>query len=239
MSDNILIDIHDATLAYPKPYGFNLKKLKTKVIEKGFITTLNNFSLTLKTQMRIGVIGANGAGKTTLLRVLSGIYPISSGKINIFAKNICTIIDGNLGFDPFLSGADNILLKCNLNGIHDRNKINSICEDVLNFTELGDMFEYPIYTYSTGMFFRLAFAFATSYQSDLVIIDELIGAGDYRFASKAKERIHNFLSNTSSLVMSSHSLDQVKEYCTQGILIKEGNVLFYNNIDDCINEYVK
>ena len=239
MSDSILIEVIDASLTYPKPYGFNLKKLKKKSTDKTTINTLKSFSLNIHSGMRIGVIGANGAGKTTLLRVLAGIYPVSNGEVRHNTDSISTIIDGNLGFDPFLSGRDNIILKCNLNGIHDNSLINKICDDVYDFIELGDMFEYPIYTYSTGMFFRLAFAFATSHQSDLVIIDELIGSGDFKFAQKAKERMHNFLRNTSSLIMSSHSMELVTEYCQQGILINDGVITLYKNIEDCVNVYTE
>jgi lipopolysaccharide transport system ATP-binding protein len=235
MSNNLFISAQEATLTYPKPHGITIKGFKRS--EPDFIShSIKSFSLDVYSGSRIGVVGANGAGKTSLLRLLSGIYIPDSGKVEIYSK-INPVIDSGLGFDPFATARSNIVMRCKLDSITEKKEINKIVSDIESFTQLGSKFDQPIYTYSTGMFFRLAFAYATRSSSACAIIDELIGTGDLSFAKKAQERMDNFLKFSSTLIMSSHSTDLLRTYCLSGIYIKSGSVYIYDTIDAAIEQY--
>lgn len=234
MSSGSLIELVDATLDYPKPLGVTLKGAVQRYNEQKF--SIKPLSLSLNDGDRYGLIGRNGAGKTTLLRLMAGIYPPTSGAVrhHCFTK---TIIDGNLGFDQFLSARDNIKLKCRLDGISDKVSISRIVRDVESFVDLGEAFDLPIYTYSVGMFFRVAFAYATTNTPGVLIIDEIIAAGDIAFAEKSSARLNSFLSSSNSLVMSSHSIEMLKKYCNKGLLVEKGRVTQYDDIVECYQVY--
>lgn len=234
MSD-MVIEAKNAVLSYPRPHGVSLK---------GFFHSsstsqrpdLGPFSISILSGSRVGVIGSNGAGKTSFLRVLSGIYPPSSGSVDILSP-ASAVIDSGLGFDPFATAMANIRMRCCLDGLTSSHEIQSVVDDVEEFVDLGSKFYEPIYTYSTGMFFRLAFAYATRETKSIAIIDELIGSGDLSFAKKAEVRLDKFLNESATLIMSSHSMDLIRKYCTSCIYIKSGEVTYFESINEAISVY--
>ena len=197
------------------------------------IHALRNLRLSLKDGDRIGLIGRNGAGKTTLLRVLSGIYEPTSGHIQIDGKT-SSLTDIMLGMDMDASGYDNIILRCIIMGL-SHTEAQALLPEVAAFTELGDYLELPVRAYSQGMLLRLAFAVSTAITPDILLMDEMIGTGDAQFVSKAQARIKKLIGSASILILASHNEKLLKEFCNKGLLLHEGRIIFYGDIDACLD----
>ena len=148
-------------------------------LNENTVTALKNININLKSGDKLGLIGANGAGKTTLLKMLAGIYFPSFGKVERSGL-VSAIFTLGLGIDPNASGLDNIYLSLLLAGI-PRSAIDDLLDDIISFSELGDFIYLPVRTYSDGMKVRLSFAIGTSIVPDILIIDEVLGAGDKNF----------------------------------------------------------
>jgi ABC-type polysaccharide/polyol phosphate transport system ATPase subunit len=199
------------------------------------ITALRGVSLELRDGDRLGIIGRNGSGKTTLLRVLSGIYEPTSGSIAIDGS-VASMTDLTMGMDWDATGEENIVIRGILLGLTRREAVELI-EPVREFTELGDRLQYPIRTYSTGMLLRLAFAISTSIRPDILVMDEMIGAGDARFIEKARRRVQDLIGVSNILAISSHNLAMIREFCTLAILLSEGRIVAQGGVDEVIARY--
>lgn len=202
-----------------------------------YVKALNDINLDIGNGERVGVIGLNGAGKSTLLKLIAGIYPPTSGSVNVVG-HVCPMFEFATGFEMHQTGWDNIRIRALLLGMQPdevEEKINKIAE----FTELGEFLDYPVRTYSSGMFIRLAFAVSTSINPEILLLDEVVGAGDMNFAAKAKSRMLEFMQNGKILVFTSHSMDLIREYCDRVIWVKSGSIVFDGATDDVINEYSK
>lgn len=199
------------------------------------VHALTNLSLQLDPGARLGLVGRNGAGKTTLLRVLSGAYEPSAGHI-LTEGRISSLTDIMLGMDLDASGYDNIVLRGIVMGLNRRQSIELI-PDIEAFTELGDYLALPVRAYSQGMLLRLAFAVSTAVTPDILLMDEMIGAGDARFLQKAQERISNLIDRVSILVVASHNEAILKEFCKTGLFLDEGRIVYSGTIEKCLEMY--
>ena len=213
-------------------------KVKKKIEEHNQITTvhsLRDISLTLRDGDRLGLVGRSGAGKSTLLRVMSGIYEPVLGEIEIDGS-LASITDMSMGMDMEATGYENIVLRgVFLGQTHAaaRAKIPEIAE----WTELGDALARPVRTYSTGMQIRLAFAVSTTIRPDILILDEMIGAGDAHFIEKARARMNDLVSATSILVLASHSEAVLRQFCNRAVLMHEGEVILNGSVEEVLTAY--
>lgn len=183
----------------------------------------------------VGILGHNGSGKTTLLKVLAGIYEPTSGTIEINGQ--ATPYFGiNEGITPEMTGFEAIVVGALVRGLH-RREIPNIIEEVESFAELGEFLNLPIRTYSTGMNARLMFAIATCVPPDILLVDENIGAGDERFQVKVRERVKNYISKAKTFFLASHNPIMMSEWCSKGLLLHEGKVLFWGDISEAIRQY--
>lgn len=196
------------------------------------VHALHDISLALKPGDRIGLIGRNGAGKTTLLRVLSGVYEPTCGLMAQKGR-ISSLTDIMLGMDLDASGYDNIVMRGIVMGLDRRSAITLIPE-IERFTELGEYLQLPVRTYSQGMLLRLAFAVSTSITPDILLMDEMIGAGDASFVKKAQARINGLIDGVSILVLASHNESILQSFCTTGIIMKRGRIEMIAPIDECL-----
>lgn len=199
------------------------------------VDALKNISLDLKHGDRIALIGHNGAGKSTLLKTMAGIYEPTHGTISS-QGSIASLLDINLGVNPESSGRENIFSRGMLLGM-SKKQINETIEEIINFTDLADFIDLPVRTYSSGMAVRLAFAISTSVKPDILLLDEVIGAGDANFMEKARKRILNLIESVGILVFSSHSESDVKSFCTKGIVLNAGKIVFHGDIDSAYEFY--
>jgi len=202
-----------------------------------FVHALNNISLTINHGDRLGILGHNGAGKTTLLRVLSGVYPPTSGTIQIEGK-VNAMTDFSLGMDPNVSGYKNIIFRLVFMGYSYKDAVKAAPE-IIEFSELGEFIHMPTRTYSTGMFLRLAFAISTHFTPDILILDEVIGAGDESFREKALTRLDSLFNDARIVVLSSHDLSAVEKYCTKVIVMEHGQVTYEGLPTEGIEYYRK
>lgn len=199
------------------------------------VNALRQISLTINKGERVALLGHNGSGKTTLLKVIAGLYPISAGTSEV-AGEIRSLFDLSLGFEPEATGRENILFRGLLMGKSPK-EIHGLTPEIIEVTDIGEFIEYPIKTYSAGMLVRLAFAISTAIHGDILLLDEVIGAGDAKFMERAKSRIMELIDRSEILVLASHDLAAVKQLCTRAVVLDHGLLVFDGPVTDGIAEY--
>jgi lipopolysaccharide transport system ATP-binding protein len=199
------------------------------------VEALKNVNLEIRHGERVGLLGLNGAGKSTLLKVMAGIYPPTAGRVER-RGHVCPMFEFATGFEMNQSGWDNIRIRGLLLGMSP-DEIELKLPEIAAFTELGEFLSYPVRTYSTGMFIRLAFAVSTSINPEILLLDEVMGAGDIRFAEKAKRRMFEFMEQGKILVFSSHSFELLNDLCERTIWLDKGQVLADGPTKEVITMY--
>ncbi len=197
---------------------------------------LQDVDLRMHKGERIGILGFNGAGKSTLLRLLARIYTPTSGQLAV-RGTVAPLIEMGAGFNPELSGYDNILLNGAMLGIRPREMRKKV-EGIYEFTGLREFADLPLKYYSSGMYARLAFAIATEVDPEILLIDESLGAGDVLFVDRAKSRINELLEKSNLVVIVSHDLGSLHKMCTRGIWMHEGRVRADGPISESITQYL-
>src|SRR3954451_2907228 len=198
---------------------------------------LRNVNLAICKGERLGILGSNGAGKSTLLRLMARIYPPTSGALSVLGT-VAPLIEMGAGFNPELSGTDNILLNGAMLGF-TRRAMQAKVDGIYEFTGLREFAELPLKYYSSGMYTRLAFAIATEIEPEILLIDESLGAGDAAFLDKARARILNLLDRSNVVVIVSHDLTTLRELCTRAIWMRKGQVAGDGPIDEVIDRYLE
>ena len=228
------ISIKKATLQHLKSllYKDTIKKNSNK---NTLFRALNNVNLNIELGDKIGILGRNGSGKSTLLRVLARIYKPNFGALLVKGA-VSNLFDVTLGLNPDANGYENIMILGVLRGIPKKH-INDLISDVESFTELGSFLNKPVRTYSTGMRMKLAFAVATAKESEIVLIDEVIGAGDTFFMDKATLRLNNMIENSHILVLTSHSNDIIRRFCNKVLVLDHGEVQYFGDMETGIDWY--
>ena len=212
---------------------FNLQSSpKAEVID---IHALKDVSVAIHAGERVGLLGHNGAGKSTFLKTVAGLYPISSGFVNVRGE-IRSLFDLSLGFEPEASGRENILYRGLLLGLTPA-FMRAKESEIVDFAGLGEFIDYPIKTYSAGMQVRLAFAISTAVGGDVLLLDEVIGAGDANFMGKAQARISSLVEAAEIVVLASHDFGALKNLCTRGLVFHQGKIVFDGSVDDAIQAY--
>lgn len=197
------------------------------------VHALRDISLHLGPGDRIGLIGSNGAGKTTLLRVMSGVYEPARGFVRIEGR-VSALTDIMLGMDFDANGYENIVLRGIVLGL-TRKEAATLIPEVAAFSELGQYLDLPVATYSSGMMLRLAFAVSTAVVPDILLMDEMIGAGDAHFVEKAQSRINSMIERVSILAIASHNEEIIRRFCTKAILLEEGRIKHMGGVDECLD----
>jgi ABC-2 type transport system ATP-binding protein/lipopolysaccharide transport system ATP-binding protein len=200
------------------------------------VVALRDISLVLTDGDRLGLIGHNGAGKTTLLRVLAGIYEPLSGRAQI-SGTVASLTDITMGMDVERTGYENIVLRGVFLGLQPR-EMRRMIPDIEAFTELGEFLTLPLRTYSSGMLLRLAFAVTTAVVPEVLIMDELIGAGDAAFVVKATARLNQMISSSRILVIASHDVETIRRLCTKAALMQTGRIVRIGPVEQVISAYL-
>ncbi|MBN8647351.1 MAG: ABC transporter ATP-binding protein [Caulobacterales bacterium] len=191
------------------------------------IRAIDNVSFEVDDGERVGVVGHNGAGKTTLLRAVAGVFEPRAGKVIIDGK-ITALFGAGIGLDPEATGLENIVLMAAYLGMHIKTT-DPIVEDIIDFCDLNDYIELPVKVYSTGMLGRLAFAVATSFKPDVLILDEWLGAGDQAFITKANNRVTNFVNNAKVVLLASHATNIIEQMTSRVLWLDRGKVKFFGD----------
>ena len=183
----------------------------------------------------VGIIGRNGCGKTTLLKSLAGILGADRGQVTVRGKVSCLLSFG-VGFNPLLSGRENIYLNGSILGL-SRRMIDERFDDIIAFSELGDFINAPVRTYSAGMKGRLGFSIAVHIDPDVLLLDEVLSVGDASFRKKAGSILNRYRDENKTVVVASHSMDLIRQQCTRAYWIVDGHVLMEGAPEDVTQAY--
>jgi ABC-type polysaccharide/polyol phosphate transport system ATPase subunit len=194
------------------------------------VTALDSVGFELGPRDRLGLVGPNGAGKTTLLKILSGIYEPTSGTVEINGR-VDALFNINLGFRREATGRRNIELRGLISGWNSQ-EIEVRMDEIIEFSELGDFIDMPFKTYSQGMAARLAFSTATSFEPEILLMDEWIGAGDPSFQEKARTRMQELAEKAGIIVLASHNHALLKKTCNKLLKLERGKVTFFGMAAD-------
>ena len=243
MKDNRIslanIDLHYSANAFRerslKSFLAKSLQLKRHAREQHDIHALKNITIEIGAGERVGLLGHNGAGKSTFLKLLAGLYPPSAG-VRVVKGTVRSIFEIGLGFEPDATGRENILYRGLLLGLPPK-FMRDIESEIVAFADLGEFIDYPVKTYSTGMLVRIAFAISTAVGGDILLLDEIIGAGDANFMVKARRRIQTLVEQSEILVLASHDLDTLAGICQRGVVFHHGEIAFDGPIPDAITRY--
>lgn len=225
----VSIDVQNLGLVYKIPRKFSLsgnsRPLPTggrfeRIGGRPVVTALSDVNFSLRSGDRLGLVGPNGAGKTTLLKVLYGIYEPTTGSIDVNGR-VDALFNISLGFRKEATGRRNIELRGLING-WSMEEIRARTEAIIEFSELGDFIDMPLRTYSQGMAARLAFAVSTTFEPEILLMDEWIGAGDARFKEKASERMKSISERAGIIVLASHNESLIEKVCNKCLRLEHG-----------------
>jgi len=193
---------------------------------------LREVSFTVRHGDSLGIIGPNGAGKSTLLQVLAGIITPSEGDVAVDG-HVSSLLTLGVGFDEELSGTDNIRLAGAFMGL-DHRLVEEKLPGIVDYADLGDFIDASIKTYSSGMRARLGFAIATAVEPDILLLDEVLATGDAAFREKSKERVGELVREAKAIVLVTHDMNWVTEYCNRAMLIEKGHIILQGSPEDVV-----
>ena len=241
MSMPVVIDVRDLTIRFnlSQQKIDNLKEYCIKLIRKELMFqefyALQDVNLQVHKGEAWGVIGVNGSGKSTLLKAISGIIKPYCGQV-IVNGSVAPLIELGAGFDGNMTARENIYLNGCVLG-HTQKYIDEHFDEIVDFAELWDFLDSPIKNYSSGMRARLGFSIATMVHPDILIVDEILSVGDYKFRQKCQERMQQMLSGGTTLLFVSHSIEQIKKLCTHAIWLDHGKVVSKGGVNEICNAY--
>ena len=217
--------------------GGVLRRGSNGAAKRVVVRALDNVSLTINHGDQVGILGHNGAGKSTLLRVLAGIYEPSQGWIRIDGR-VSPLFSTSPGMLLDDTGYENIVT-CGLLLGMTRDEIERKLPEIEAFTELSDYLALPVRTYSSGMLVRLGFAIATAIDPEILLLDEGLGAGDARFATRAANRVKAMIERSSIMVLASHSDDLIRQMCKRAILLDRGQIIADGPTEEVLEIYAR
>jgi len=210
--------------------------LKRNRGEKSF-WALRGLSITVAPGESVGIIGPNGAGKSTLLQVLAGIIMPSEGIVEVNG-HVSTLLHLQAGFDQELSGRENIMLAGALMGI-DHKVMEERQESIVDFADIGAFIDAPLRTYSSGMRAKLGFSIATAVDPDILLLDEVLQTGDEAFREKSHQRIADVLGAAKAVVLVSHDMSWITEFCNRAILLERGSIVADGKPDEVVATHME
>jgi ABC-2 type transport system ATP-binding protein len=211
-------------------------KLVKREIKRDEFWALRNVSFSVDEGEVVGLIGRNGAGKSTLLKIISGIIRPTEGAVTCDG-NIVPMLELGSGFDPDLTGRENIFLNGAILG-YSKGFLQEKFKEILEFSELERFIEVPLRNYSSGMIMRLAFSIATVVNPKILIVDEILAVGDSAFQEKSKERMIKLMSGGTTVLFVSHSIEQIQEMCSRVVWLEGGRVKMVGQAQTVCEEYI-
>lgn len=210
---------------------FKKKNEKTEMIH-----AVKNLSFSMEKGEILGIVGKNGSGKSTLLRAIAGIFVPDSGTIDLH-ENSVSLLSIGVGFSPELSGRENILLSGMLLGFDEATILEKM-DSIIGFSELGKFIDYPVRTYSSGMYSKLAFSITASLETDIILIDEVLSVGDERFKKKSYTKMKELITDKNrTVIIVSHSMETLKAMCNRILWINDGEFMRLGETDSVLKEY--
>ncbi|CAB4336217.1 unannotated protein [freshwater metagenome] len=240
-TNEIAVSVRDLSLTYTTAIDRRpTLKARLKTMGRGgkqtrVINALNQVNLDVEYGHVLGIIGANGAGKSSLMRVMAGIVPPTRGRVEVYGS-VSTLLALGVGFNPSLTGRDNVYLGGLAAGM-SREEIDTHFEEIAEFSELGEAIDAPMRTYSSGMYARLAFSVAATVRPDILIVDEALSTGDAKFKEKSLNRIKELRSDDRALILVSHAMATLLDVCNDVAWIHKGKLVMRGEPNTVINAY--
>jgi len=240
MSD-IVISLKDVSMMFnlsrDKVMGLKeyvVKALRSQLFYDEF-WALKDISFDVQKGEVLGILGLNGSGKSTLLKLVSGVFKPTKGSVMVNGS-ISPLLELGMGFDPEFSAKDNVYMNGAMFG-HSPVYMETLYKDIMDFADLWEFEDVPIKNFSSGMGARLGFAVATQVNPDILIIDEILGVGDYRFMQKSESRIAELLSKGTTVLLVSHAADTIKKLCTRAMILRQGEMVAIGEVEEICEMY--
>ncbi len=239
---SVMIDVDHVTIRFnlANQKIDNLKEYFIKLVKRELMfqefLAVKDVSFQVRRGEAWGLIGTNGSGKSTMLKAISGILKPYQGTITV-RGNIAPLIELGAGFDGNLTARENIFLNGCLLG-HSEKYMQEHFQEIVDFAELWDFLDSPIKNYSSGMRARLGFAIATMVRPDILIVDEVLAVGDYKFRQKCEKRMTEMLNGGTTLLFVSHSIDEVKRLCDHAIWLDKGKAVMQGEAETVCDAYM-
>lgn len=198
---------------------------------------LQGVNFSIKSGETVGIIGKNGSGKSTLLKILTGVISQTSGEKNIKGK-ISALLELGAGFNPEYTGIENIYLNGTIMGF-TKEQMKEKIDDIISFAEIGEFINHPVKSYSSGMFVRLAFAVAINVNPEILIVDEALAVGDYRFQAKCYNKFEELKAMGKTILFVTHDVDAVRRFCTRALWIDSGKLIMDGNVNEVTSKYME
>ncbi|MCL2436419.1 MAG: ABC transporter ATP-binding protein [Clostridiales bacterium] len=211
-----------------------VKTLKRQISYEEF-WALKDVSFAVNKGEVFGVMGLNGAGKSTLLKIIAGVFKPTDGTVSVNGS-LAPLLELGAGFDPEFTARDNVYMNGAMFG-HPPEYMAARYDEIMDFAELRDFEHVAVKNFSSGMMGRLGFAVATSVQPEILIVDEILGVGDYKFQKKCEERIDNMIAKGITVLVVSHNIKTIKEMCSRAILLKKGEIICVGDVDEVCKVY--
>ena len=229
---SLAIEVTEARLSYPlgayargslKSAVLSVFGHKDRTPKAEFVEAIRGLNIRVVAGERVALIGHNGSGKSTLLRALAGIYPLAAGEIKVVGR-IGTLLDIGLGFETESTGRENIYFRGMTLG-YSRKQLRAAEKEIVDFADLGEFIDLPMRTYSSGMYVRLGFAVSTQFSPDILLVDEVFGAGDASFGKRAVDRMLNIVNNAGIFVVATHDMSLVELVCQRVLWLNRGQIV--------------
>ena len=198
---------------------------------------LTDVNLEIMPGESVALIGVNGCGKSTLLKIIAGVMHPTKGSVTV-RGSIAPLIELGAGFDMDLTARENVFLNGAVLG-HNRKFMEEHFNSIMDFAELWDFVDVPVKNFSSGMIARLGFSIATEVKADVLIVDEVLAVGDFRFQEKCQKRMAEMMSGGTTLLFVSHDTNQVRKLCKKAVWIKKGKVIKYGEVNKVCDAYEK
>jgi ABC-type polysaccharide/polyol phosphate transport system ATPase subunit len=214
---------------------YMIKLIKKEVKQDDFYA-LKGVSFNVTKGDSFAIVGGNGSGKSTMLKIISGIFKPTSGSAKVNGS-VAPLIELGAGFDMELTARENIFLNGAILGYSKRFLLGKY-EEIIEFSELEEFMDVPLKNFSSGMLARLGFSIATMVRPEILIVDEILSVGDYAFQEKCEKRMSEMTADGATLILVSHSIEQVKKVCKNAIWIKKGEAIITGPVDEVCNAYM-
>ncbi|GHV77335.1 teichoic acid ABC transporter ATP-binding protein [Spirochaetia bacterium] len=232
--DNVLMLFNMSKEKIDSLKEYFIKFTKGKLLYEEFIA-LKDVTFSVERGDVFGIVGLNGSGKSTLLKIISGILKPSAGSIKVNGT-IAPLIELGAGFDLELTARENIYLNGSVLG-YSKKYLDGHFDEIVDFSELHEFLDMPMRNYSSGMVARVGFAVATMTQPDILILDEILSVGDFKFQEKCERRIETMMSGGTTVLIVSHSIEQIERMCKHVLWLEKGRVKMIGDVTDVCMAY--
>ena len=241
MSKEVMIDVNQVSMKFnlssekfDSIKEYIIKRIKGQVAFDEF-WALQHVSFNVYKGDALGLIGLNGSGESTMLKTIAGVLKPTKGNVQVNGT-VAPLIELGAGFDMDLTARENVFLNGALLG-YSRQEMQEHYDDIVEFSELSNFMDVPVKNFSSGMVSRLAFAIATIGTPDILIVDEVLSVGDFRFQQKCEARIRNMMKQGTTILFVSHSIEQVKSLCNKIVWLEHGKLRMFGDTQDVCDKY--